>query len=55
MVVTGGSWQGHGKTQSPSPPHLDIPRATVCAVRAMTGQMPPIPEHLPVDSRGKWA
>ena len=43
MAVPGGSWQGHGKTQRPSPPHLDIPRATVCAVRAMTGQMPPSP------------
>ena len=44
MVVTGGSWQGHGKTQSPSPPHLDIPRVTVCAVRAMTGQTPSSPD-----------
>ena len=44
-----------GKTQSPNPPHSDIPRATVCAVRAMTGQTPPFPGRLPVDSRGKWA
>ena len=44
-----------GRTQSPSPPALDLPRATVCAVRAMTGQTPPVPGHLPVDSRGRWA
>ena len=30
-----------GKTQNPSPPHLDIPRVTVCAVRTMTGLSPP--------------
>ena len=44
-----------GRTQSPSPPALELPRATVCAVRAMTGQTPPVPGRLPVDSRGKWA
>ena len=44
-----------GRTQSPSPPALELPRATVCAVRAMTGQTPPVPGRLPVDSRGRWA
>ena len=33
-----------GETQSPHPPRLDIPRVTVCAVRAMTGQRPPSPD-----------
>ena len=44
-----------GRTQSPSPPALELPRATVCAVRAMTGQTSPVPGRLPVDSRGRWA
>ena len=44
-----------GRTQSPSPPGLELHRVTVCAVRAMTGQMPPVPWRLPVDSRGRWA
>ena len=44
-----------GRTQSPSPPALELPRATVCTVRAITGQTPPVSGCLPVDSRGRWA
>ena len=56
-----GRWRsraGPGKPwqdTEPEPSWLGPTQKTVCAVRAMTGQMPPVPVRLPVDSRGSWA